>query len=201
MVSTVINNAAAVRIIWNWSGSPYAVNTFTVIKQGVAPSISQGSANDLAAAVKTAYDASTLRTQMFTAIAPATVGVRDLDQPNQPEYLASTAALAGTSASEPLPLQTAFCVTLRTALAGASYRGRSYISGYTEGVGNGGSAAAAVGTAAVAWIQALQTQFNNKGFTLAVGSRKTGQAKEVTQVVQRNLLWDTQRRRAGAASI
>lgn len=51
---------------------------------------------------------------------------------------------AGTFAGESLPLQDAVVVTWRTALAGRSYRGRSYISSLAESQQNAGTIAAAM---------------------------------------------------------
>lgn len=201
MAATVIQNTAAVRIIWNYGGNAYAVNVYHGIMTGAFPSISQDSANGLAASVKSAWDASTMKPLIYSAIVPATVGVRSLDTPNQPEYLASTGATGSSNSTDPLPLQTALCVTLRTALAGASYRGRTYITGFTEGNGVGGAATGTVGTACVDWITRLQSAMGSNGLNMSVASRKTGQSKAVTAIVVRNTQWDTQRRRAGAARI
>lgn len=56
------------------------------------------------------------------------VGVRNLGVPNDAFVYDSTGQGAGSITSDPLPLQTAGIITLRTALAGRANRGRVFVA-------------------------------------------------------------------------
>jgi hypothetical protein len=204
MPALVVPNAALVRLIWTAGGPPYAVNVLGAHNiSGTA--VTQAACNAIGAAIKTALATSGLNAQLSTLVSLNSVGLRNINVANQVELLDNAAGASGTAAGDMLPPQIAFCLTLRTALAGRSFRGRMYIPGFAESASAGmGVAVAGVGTAAVAFGNAIMAAMSAQGLPLAIVSRpapdrvppSAGFVTEVTSVVSRDLVWDTQRRRA-----
>lgn len=118
--------------------------------------------------------------------------------PNAPplEHTPST-AIVGTLTASPLPNDVALCITWKTAKAGRSFRGRTYIGGFTQ---------SSLGTAADGSANFASSHGNNVNIAvgalapltgenkLVVYSPTLGQANEVTQAY-RGDRFDTQRRR------
>ena len=197
MAALVVPQAALVRIIWSMSGQSYAVNVIGTRKTG-ATVIDQTTANSVGAQIKSAYTSSGLA-GLNTNIELATVGVRDISSASNVEFMDSGAAAASTGVGASLPPQVAYCVTLRTARAGKSYRGRVYLPGF--GVSQlelGGTAVAAVRDNSVNFLNALRTGLPSNGLSLAIVSRKLSSTELVTSVQGRDLVWDTIRGRATA---
>lgn len=204
---------AGTRVWHNILGA--AVTPGTVINQALA--------NVLDTAFKSAF--ATNYGPHFTSTGGlANVSIRDIRAPNLPEFVGTGAVQAGTATGDVLPASNAFVITQRTAKSGPAFRGRCYLSGYTEANNDtNGAALAAVGTQGVAFLQALSTAMSQNGLTLAVVSRpaervqivtttfhadgtttvetenraaRVGQATAVTSILARNSTWDSQRRRA-----
>jgi len=195
MPALVINNTVQLRLIWSLAGAPFAVNVFHGIKEIGFSTVSQDGTNQLAADLKTRFLASALKPQIHTSVALTQVGLRDLNGPNQPEFISAVTAAAGTATGDLLPLNVALCTTLRTAKAGASYRGRTYMTGYTEGNSTGGLPGQTIRDNTVAWVQDVKAAMDTAGLTMSVASRKLGISTEVTTILSRDQVWDTQRRR------
>lgn len=199
MPSVVVNNTAQVRLIWQYKGSDVAVNVIHGIKddplQGIDQARAQGVCDNITNALNALVAADKANWQSQWKL--ASVGVRDIDQPNNVEYIASPAVpFAGTNGSELLPLNVASCVTLRTDKAGASFRGRFYVSGWTEaGSATDGLMTAAARSGAVNLVTAIRDGLDASGFTMAVASRVLGTSRAVTSILSRDNVWDTQRRR------
>lgn len=223
-VSPVVNNAVQVRLIWSL-GPELAINVLNgVASAGVT--VNQGFANTLGAAIKSSFTAQ-LAAQMHPSTALQKVGVRDLRQANMPEFRDSGTFVAGTGTGDPLPKQTALCVTLRTAASGKSFRGRVYLGGFTEAANDAnGAILAATTTAALAFLNAVGANFTASGLTVGVLSRpaehytvvktvfhndgttttdtvsnvsaKAGGITAVTAYEARNTRWESQRRRDNA---
>jgi len=129
-----------------------------------------------------------------------------------------------------MPSSVAAVVTLRTAGSGKSFRGRIYFSGFTETDNMaGGAATPAVGTSMVAFVQAVDTAITGSGLRLAVLTRpqddivitettthgdgtttarrlshqtaKSGVARQVTVIENRNAIWETQKRRTNGRGL
>lgn len=204
MPELIVPNAAQMRLVWALSGQLYALNVLGVVNTG-AVVINQALTNAVAADIKAAFTSSAHADDISTTITLASIGLRDIRSAAQPEFIDTGGAVAGTMALELLPPQTALCVTLRTALAGASYRGRVYLPGFAEGSNTtGGVAVGAVLAPAVAFVAAIQDALAEVGLDLGVLSRpnddvvpaKPGWITPVTSIVVRDAVWDTQRRRA-----
>lgn len=209
MVQLVIPNCIQVRVRWSLQGVVPAYNVLTA-QSGSGTQPTQAIANTVGAAIKAAYTSSGLAAVQATTLGISSIGLRWIGAPNFAEFIDSGGSVVGTGAGDPLPRQIALCVTLRTAMAGKSYRGRVYIPGFTEAQNDsGGAAVAGAVTAAVAFVTAIQTSLASSGYTLGVGSRErvavpthvppiTAKAAfftPLTAILSRDNTWETQRRR------
>lgn len=202
MAQLIVPNAAQMRLIWAMGGQLYALNVMGVVNSG-AIAITQGLTNTVGTAIKSAFTSSGLAAALHTSVTLANIGLRDIRTANQAEFLDSGAAVAGTTGGDLLPPQTALCITLRTAQAGASFRGRVYIPGFGEGH-NIATGSAFNATGPVAFVSAVKSALIASALDLGVIHRPTeaplpvtaGFITTVTSVVARDLVWDTQRRRA-----
>jgi len=128
----VVANAGQLRLIWSVGGQLYALNVMGVVNAG-SVAITQGLTNTIGTAIKAAMTSTGFVGQLHTTVSLSNIGLRDVRSPNQPEYIDTGAAVPGTGTGDILPLQIAFCITLRTAFAGQSFRGRVYLPGFNEG--------------------------------------------------------------------
>lgn len=175
----------------------------------------QALANALDTAVKAAFTAN-LAARFSPSAQLTSVGIRDINTPNNAEFIGVNAPVAGTGTGDPLPKQVALCVTLRTLQTGPAHRGRVYLHGFSEAENDpNGLATTAAQTSAAAFINAVDSALLARGLQLAVLSRpvpaqiiparaeitipgRAGQAQDVSSVQVRNGRWDTQRRRVRA---
>lgn len=202
MPQLIVPNAAQMRLIWSLGGQLYALNVMGVVNSG-SVAITQALTNTVGSAVKAALTSSTLGANVHTTVALANVGLRDVRTANTAEFLDSGAAVAGTATGDVLPPQIAIVVTLRTALAGRSFRGRVYLPGFAEAT-NSATGTSSLGTAPVGFITAIKSALVTSGLDLGVLSRpaplatppRSGFITPVTSIVMRDTVWDTQRRRA-----
>jgi hypothetical protein len=217
----VVANAGQVRILWDINGQA-AVNVFGVVV-AAGTTFNQSLATSVGTAVRNAFSVH-LATLMPATTRVLRIGVRDLRQANQSEFLDGAAPTAGTAVADPLPAGVAICVTIRTALTGKSHRGRSYIGGWSELQNDAtGLTASAASAAATAFINATFSATVASGLTLGVLSRpayhqivtktttvsatdvrtetlfevdaKGGQILPSTVLEVRNARWEYQRRR------
>lgn len=202
MAALIVPNAAQMRLIWAQGGVLYALNVLGVHIPG-ATAITQALANTIGTAVKAAFASTSYNSMMGPTITLVNIGIRDIRTANQPEFIDSGAVVTGTAVGDLLPPQTALVITLRTALAGRNYRGRVYLCGFTEAI-NSSTGAATGATTAVNFVAAVKAALVASSLDLGVISRpddtkvppKVGWVTPVTAMVARDLVWDTQRRRA-----
>lgn len=202
MPQLVVANAAQMRLIWALGGQLYALNVLGVVNSG-SVAITQALTNTLGTAIKAALTSSGHGAAVNSTVTLANVGLRDIRTANTAEFLDTGAAVAGTGTGDLLPPQTALCITLRTAQAGRSFRGRVYLCGYGEPVNAAGGVASSSSTS-VAFVVAIQNALIAQSLNLGVLSRpapqlpipRAGFITPVTSVVARDSVWDTQRRRA-----
>lgn len=202
MAQLIVPQAAQLRLIWAWSGSLYALNVLGVVNAG-GIAITQALTNTIGTAVKAGFASSAQNAVISSAVTLVNVGLRDLRSANQPEFIDTGAAVAGTSGGDSLPQQISLCITLRTAQAGKMFRGRSYLCGYTE-ANNTGGAGVSVAVPGVAFVTAIKSALLASSLDLGVIHRPTvaplpvtaGFVTNVTAIVCRDSVWDTQRRRA-----
>lgn len=204
MAQLIVPQAAQMRLIWSLSGVLYALNVMGVVNAG-GIAITQALANTIGTAIKSGMTSSGHAAAVHNLVALANIGIRDIRTANQSEFLDTGAALAGTGTGDLLPLQTASCVTLRTALAGRSFRGRCYLPGFGE-INNSATGTLVGSASGVAFVTAIKAALVASALDLGVISRpapdaipaRAGSINVVTSIVSRDAVWDTQRRRAVA---
>lgn len=202
MAQLVVPNAAQMRLIWSLSGALYALNVMGVVNAG-SISITQALTNTIGTAIKSAFASSGQNGVISTIVSLANIGLRDIRTANQTEFIDTGAAVAGTLAGDFLPPQVALCITLRTAFAGQSFRGRVYLPGYGEAASSSTGTSSGTSTS-VNFITAIKAALVANALDLGVISRpapdaipaRSGSIQTVTSIVARDAVWDTQRRRA-----
>lgn len=201
MPALIIPNTVMVRLLWQ-TATHRPVNVLGALKTGTV-TVNQALTNTVGTAIKSAFTSSGHAAVVGTGVSLLNVGLRDLSQANLAEFVDSGAAVPGTATGDLLPPQLALVSTLRTALAGKSYRGRVYLMGYTETSSDAnGQASVAARTAATTFLNAINTALQASAMQLAVMSRpnaatgKVGFSTAVTTVQMRDAIFDTQRRRA-----
>lgn len=217
----VVANAVQVRLLWLiQTETAFNVLNFRATSSVV---VNQALADSLGTQIKPSF-AAQWAGHVAAGSSLQKVGVRDLRVANQAEYVDSGAAQNGGAAADALPPQDAVVVTLRTAKAGRSYRGRVYLPGLSElDNTSAGVTSTAANTAAAAFINDIASRLQPLGLFLAVLSRphdqvvitavtthsdgtttsrvlshetaKTGEINDVTLVQVRNARTETQRRR------
>lgn len=155
-------------------------------------------------AFKTFYDAIATFFGTGTNISIG-ASVRDVSVTPNRIIAVSPLASVGSSGGEPLPANAALVVTWRTALAGRSFRGRTYLGPSTETVNSSGVAASGtvntISTAANALITNIDAiagmNFGVYAFrrTQPPYSETPFDASEPITSATVNGLWDSQRRR------
>lgn len=195
MPALVIDNTVQFKLTWLLGGVPTGINVMHGIKKVPLSVVTQTGVNDLFTDIKAKLAASTMKAQLGNGVTLGSCSLRDLNAPNQPEYISTGAASPVVATTELLPLNVALCCTLRTDKAGASYRGRYFQGFWSEGGSANGVATTAVTAALAAWVTNLQTALDTAGLTMSVASRKLGISNAVTAIIVRDTRWDTQRRR------
>lgn len=202
-MSVIIASGVLVRLVWARAALDHAVN---VLHYRWPPSVSvdQTSAESIKQGVSASLVASGLLAYLTTDVSLVRVGIRDRRSPNLP-LIEAVAANAGTSALEQLPPDTSMVVTLRTALAGRSFRGRTFLSGFTiaANTATGGIEPAAM-VAADAFLTGISSiAVGGAQAILSVASQvrnklpiEPGLMQDVTSILVRDSVWDRQARRA-----
>lgn len=164
-------------------------------------------AESLFTGIKSNFNAGGLTPLLAPTTSFAGVSLRDMRTTNNAKVDSTGAALVGTAATDALPRQIAACLTVRTAKAGKSYRGRMYVPGFAEIASDAsGLMTAPTKTALDAIAAALVNTYAVSGIPLVVWHRpvmdlsdcsvvKPGSIENATQIVCRDTRWDTQRRR------
>lgn len=193
-----IPNTVRVNMIWSREGVPTAVNALHFL---VPPSfvVNGTSVSAIDSVIQTAVagqnSSGTTSPWLQQDWSRTSTTLRDLRVPNQPEFVANSTS-AGLSTAVGLPSANAVVVTLRTALAGRSFRGRVYVPGWSAGaVTSTGTISVDASNRAEAFIAAINSGANALGMDLAVASRTLSESNEVTSIEVRDFQWDVQRRR------
>lgn len=210
-MAQVIGQAAQVKFFWS-AGTRSWLNVVGVQGSPILPTIDQTLAESLFTEAKAYFTTSGLQVGLGPTVSFAAMSIRSIHAANLPEFKSSGAAAAGTGTGDLLPLSAAACVTFRTAGAGRSFRGRSYISGFVEGANDAtGRIVGGFNTAAAAFFQAFHDAMPGHGLSMAVLSMprdavtipaktivgKSGFANPVIGISVRNTKWESQRRRTG----
>jgi hypothetical protein len=202
---------------WTHADTNVSVNVF-YIKFGAHVTLNQAGADAWAGAFEDAFDTSGIATYLSTDTKIDHIVVTDLDSVGAPQFLGAFDAFAGASGADYLPLQTAGMIEWQTALRGRSFRGKTFLAGFTEAASDGAPVAGLL-TDLDALGDALIDAIHDTGpptRDLAVVSRFSGsQLVDIGggQIVKRPLpraeaiataitgrssetVWKTQRRRA-----
>lgn len=197
----------------NWSGTTRTWrNVFGLIGNPTLPVFDQTLANTLFTGISTAFTGSGLATLFSDLAILESITIRDLHVANAAPIVSTGTPIGGGSTADMLPLNAAAVVTLRTAFAGKSFRGRSYIAGFDETANDvNGRISAAANTAAQAFVQNIVVTLTAHSLAMAVLSfprdaktipAKThpafpGMGNTVTGLQTRTTKWNSQRRRTG----
>ena len=217
----VVPDGAQLRLLWAINNQ-LAVNVLAAHITG-AVTFNQSLADTLGSAIKGAFTAQ-LATHMGAGTQLVRVGIRDVRSVGQTEFRDTGAAVAGTGVGDNMPGEVAAVMTLRTAGSGKSFRGRCYLSGWTEAENtSAGLQSTAVGTSGIAFLQGVNTALSGSGMELGVMTRpqedvrlvettthqdgtttvrtlshqvaKDGAVRKVTSIENRTIFWESQRRR------
>ena len=211
MAQLVIPNAALLTL--NWSGETRTWrNVIGMVGVGALPTIEQGLASALFTGISTAAGVVNLLAELAPTVVFESITIRDISAPNRAEFTSAGTPVSGGGTGDALPLSVAAVVTIRTALAGKSFRGRTYFSGFTEAQNDAqGRQLPAVNTAIVGAMTSINSILAGHALTVAVLSRprdaksipaktitaKVGQGTAVQSFIARNNKWESQRRRTG----
>lgn len=168
----------------------------------------------IADSVTSAFDAlvtsSLLRPFLAATTRTPFASLRDIRNPNGALVEGVLDGTLGTGVSDELPKQIAAVVTLRTAKAGRSFRGRAYLPGFDEAANDPtGHIIDACKTALNNFAAGFLPVFNHDGMQLVVWNRpvidrrpgmgcavlRPGSIENVTTAIVRDNRWDNQRRR------
>lgn len=207
--SLVIPNAVQIKIKWTY-GTLQGINVLGGVGAGSA-SVNQALADNLDTMIKAALTSSGLVPLLHSTVTLNQVTVRSLVSAGLAEWAGAGAGVAGTGTGDRMPNSVASIVSLKTARAGKSYRGRVYISGFSEGQNDpSGQMVNTVATASTAFINTIRTNITGQGLQLAVLSpalperttkpgtvlpAKPAFAEPVTTQLVRSFIWGTQRKR------
>jgi hypothetical protein len=133
------------------------------------------------------------------------VVVTDLRTEGAPEFTSQAGGFpfVGTDSAQSLPFQTAAVTTWRTALRGRSFRGRTYLGGFTEAFSDGRNPSSTLLTAINEWRDDMLEINDTMGGGIGVISRRHNKGVRLIGVVNQitsgdvATFWATQRRRAG----
>lgn len=201
----VLATAVQVRLFWTMNGVA-CINALSGIVAGGFVN-SQAHANALGTAIIGRFTSSGLKALSAASTSMDGAGIRNLRVANEVEYVSTETPVVGTGSGDALPNQLAAVVTLRTAKAGRSFRGRVYLGGAIEAENTSvGRIATAYNTALASFMDGVQTDMGTEGITLAVLSRPRydpvsdalvypGAITAVTAIVTRDEQWDTMRSR------
>lgn len=208
-----VSNGAEIKLVWALDGSPAALNILH-FTHSVGAIMNQAKADAIAAIYRSAFTGTAFVAQISTRVSLLRIESRHMDANSDPWFVGGGAATSGTSAANPLPAATAFCVTQKTGLRGRSFNGRIYLWGYTEDANDaaGGITTAAKDASVFFCGQTAADMNSAQGMNLAVLSRwqtPPGAAPGtppiertpplltvVTQQLALDQRWDVQRRRA-----
>lgn len=202
----VLSNGGKLHVVWAYGGFR-RTNVYGFSGSLSAP-ITSASLATLQSAIRSAYSTSGFQAVCGSSWAFDHVELLDLNQANNLTLVGTTATLAGTDPTGNLPTEVACCVTLQTNKAGQLYRGRSYLTGWgISTVASGGVMGPTVEPAARLFVTGVKDALSASGWTLGIISlaypldpdngkpAKEISIEPVTNILVRDTLWDSQRRR------
>jgi len=198
------------KLTWTFNAQDWALNILH-FRNPAGAVVTQAIADAAATSVRGQFSTSGLAAVVHTGFALSKVEIRSMVANSDPWFLGAGAAVPGTSTDNPLPAATSLVVTEYTGLRGRSYKGRVYLTGFTEAANDtvGGATPATAGAAA-SFILGIMGALAGAtpSLVLCVLSRFTTTPPATTPVertppllttvtqVAANQRWDVQRRRA-----
>lgn len=222
----VVGNAVQVRLLWSVD-TELGINVLNFRASG-SVAVAQPLADSVGIAIKQAFVAN-WAPHCASSVILQRVGVRDLRTANGPEFRDSGNPSPGTNPNTGLPKGVSVGVTIRTAKAGKSFRGRTYLPGATvSDEATNASQSDAINLAAAAFINDIHGRLQPLGLILGVLSRpayaattvltiqapggpivrtlsnvtaKTGEINDATLVEALTNRWEYQRRRDNGRAV
>jgi len=204
-VNPIVPNTWEVRCHFSRTDGEEMVNTFYVDDGG--GSLGPSDATDIVAVVEGAWT-DDLIPYMSNSVSLDKITVTDLTTLSGPQFITAS-ALVGALSDNPIPNQVAGVVTWRTDTRGRSFRGRTYLGGFTEAHSVGGAPDGTLRSAMADWASDLNGGFAGLPHTQTVVSRYHQAVAGVPPTIPRvtnlstaitawsvDLAWKTQRRRA-----
>jgi hypothetical protein len=206
----LIPSCAQIKLYWNQEDGKIGHNVLYGRYSGPfagTPTQAQG----ILSALTTGAAWTGLAAFLATSTQLSNVSIRNVAIEDQAEIFNTAAGPFGTSASAALPNETACVITLHTAKAGQSGRGRMYVPGFaTNALGAGNVISATTVTAVSNWGATIGGALNTQGYVFVLGLRErqayvgaTGTqhpdrpatSEPITQASVKDNHWDSQRRR------
>jgi hypothetical protein len=165
------------------------------------------------AAIKAATSTTTWLTHLSPTVNFTGVSLKNLSVANEPEVPSVGGAALGTGVGQPLGINSALVVTLKTARSGPAFRGRTYLGGLVAStLTDPFNFSPTVGADAVAFMTGVSGVLTSNGFPLVVAQRalqagthadgspwaaRPASTQPVTTISIVNPRVDSQRRRSG----
>lgn len=204
----VIPSAASLKL--RWGDDVHEWSNVLTMRYSSPPTFGPGLAESVFTSLKSAAVTAGLMLHVAPEWSFLGVELKDINSANNPGYLSTGAAQAGSATEASLPLSMAAEVSLRTARAGRGYVGRFYMAGLSKGAQvDAFSYTTAAGDAIAAFLDAIRTS-PPSGLQLALGQRelqagedshgnpmppRPASAEPVTHIQITDYVFDTQRRR------
>lgn len=158
----------------NGAGHPWT-NVYHIVHDDPL-TLTQAYADIVAGLFEDAYTSSGLPGLLAAGWAITSATVTDLASDTAPQFVSLEANVTGSDGGQAIPGQSSLVLSWYTALRGRSFRGRSYLNGWTEGQSDGTPSSTAISTSgayAGDLVANMATQFG-AGFGLCVVSRFSG---------------------------
>lgn len=164
----------AIRMVLNWTvaATQHPKNVLYLSNPGPT-ALTQVGTDAFGDVVAAALDATSLETYLSTATRLNSVTCTQLDTETSPQFESHDLDEAGESATEYLPAQTAGMIEWVTAQRGASFRGRTFLPGFTENASDGRPVSGCL-SAIQDFADELISRFATIDFPLAVVSLFSG---------------------------
>ncbi len=176
----VIPQTAELRLLWTLPNGKRSSNVLhAIVADGFTWDDSQATA--IMEAIAASAEWADLHPFLCIATELNAIEIKDLRLANAGGFLSDAATIIGTSAADALPEGVAFCVSLRTAQTGRSFRGRVYLGGFSEEATQAnGHADTGVSGACAGFVEAVRTAMGAEGFEMAIGHR--GHAEYISPI-------------------
>lgn len=133
-----IPGAIRARLVWSSSVLERSWQNVLGIEVTSGFAVDLSGAQLIGSTIRDAFTAGTFDAQLASSVTLDEVFVRDLREDFLPEFAAGIVPAPSSSVGDEYDFAAAAVITLRTGLAGRSFRGRVYLGGWTESVVSAG---------------------------------------------------------------